>query len=145
MSATAYSTTPPKEVVEAAIVDTLAEMFRALQATAQEESRRLTFNQSFLASLVIAVVHLEDLWMLLEPVHPKTLSPRHRDARRLVAAATPKLRHYRDELLGPAADDNFLLMQAGNAFVQTLTSLHVIMTHNSTPAQRQHELDSWID
>ena len=79
-----FTSTPPKDVVEALLADTIKEIYSTFLVTAFEQSNKLSQMESYTAAVSITIAHLEQAVDLLSCCGLKTLTPKHRAVARVL-------------------------------------------------------------
>lgn len=137
------ATTPPKEVVEAVLIDTLSEIYRSYQVVYEETTTKLTQEESFLASIAITCEHLRLLNECFEPINEKTLNPKHR-AFKSVAPAWYSVFSLEFAKLKEDPTSPSFNVAAKNA-VQLMKDYHLMLHEDTSMKDRKQIVQDWVD
>jgi len=138
-----FKGTPPREVVEAMLVDVLSEMYKSLQVTAEEQSKKLTMLQSFRVAMRICVESLELANDCLQPCNPKTLNMKHRQMQRVVPAFLLTLSACEEVCKDAKHEDD--CVNEGKLLVSLIRDYHLILSENTSDKDRKELVDVWCE
>lgn len=134
--------TPNKEIVDAVCTDALSEIYKTFLVTSNQESRKLTAGQSFKAGLHITNQHLTLLHQCLDKCQDATLSPKHRQIKKVLPHWLLSTQVCIEVLQD--TDDERNMVSEAKTMMGILGDFHTILHESTALKKRKEVVEKWV-
>jgi len=139
-----FTSTPPKDVIEAMLADTIKEIYNTFAVTAFQGSNKLSAEESFMAAVNVSRACLYQAADLMSNCQLATLTPKHRSLAKVIPHWLTRFEYIAENVKG-FKEDSIELREAAREVTQVISVFHILMDSKTNQKFRNATINDILE